>query len=111
MNLSPFVISNIRTLVPVAVGALLTWLASTLKIAIDPNSQAGLVVLAVGVLSGGYYALVHLLEQKWPKIGVLLGVDKVPVYATPPPSGLSVGDAILAPEPTPVAPAAVPPAA
>ena len=96
--MNPFVISQIRTYVPIAIGALLTWLATTLKIVIDPTSQAGLVALTVGVLSSGYYGLVHLLEQKWPKIGVLLGAAKVPVYVTSI-ADPSIGAAIDATEP------------
>lgn len=85
--LSNFVLSNIRTYVPLAVGALLAWLASSLHLVIDPSSQAGLVVLATGALSGAYYGLVHLFEQRWPKLGVLLGAAKLPFYAAQDASG------------------------
>jgi hypothetical protein len=82
--ISSFVTSLIRTWVPVGVGMLLTWLASTLHIVIDPSSQAGLVALCVAVLSAGYYLLARLLERQFPWLGVLLGVAAKPVY---PPSG------------------------
>lgn len=78
--LSNFVISQIRTYVPVLVGALLTWLASSLHVVIEPSSQAGLVALCVALLSAGYYALVRLLEHWRPSLGVLLGVPARPVY-------------------------------
>lgn len=80
MNLSPFVISQIRTYVPVAVGALLTWLASSLKIVIDPSSQTALVALCTAVLSAVYYLLVRVLEKWQPKLGVFLGVAAKPAY-------------------------------
>jgi hypothetical protein len=79
--LSNYVISAIRTYVPLGVGVLLTWLASRLHVVIDPSSQAGLVALCVAVLSATYYALARLLEHRWPMLGVLLGVPAKPAYA------------------------------
>ncbi|HZE66591.1 MAG TPA: hypothetical protein VE081_08185, partial [Sporichthyaceae bacterium] len=67
-------------------GFLLTWLATTLKIVVDPSSQAGLVALCVAALSAGYYALARLLEKRWPALGFLLGVAAKPVYPTAPPA-------------------------
>lgn len=80
-----YVISLIRTWVPIGVGLLLTWLASSLHVVIDPSSQAGLVALCVAVLSAAYYALVRLLEKQFPWLGVLLGAVPKPTYvkATP----------------------------
>lgn len=78
--ISNYVISAIRTYVPIGVGLLLTWLASSLHVVIDPSSQAGLVALCVAVLSTAYYALVRLLEKKWPKLGILLGAAVKPTY-------------------------------
>jgi hypothetical protein len=86
MNVSPYVISFIRTWVPIVIGALLTWLAVTLKIVVDPSSQAGLVALCVAVLSGAYYALVRLLEKQWPQLGLFLGVPAKPSYPAVPPA-------------------------
>lgn len=79
--LTNFVIAQIRTYVPIAVGAALAWLASTLHIVIDPASQTGLVVLAVAVLSAAYYALAKVLERWQPWLGVLLGVPAAASYA------------------------------
>lgn len=81
--LSNYVVSLIRTGVPILVGALLAWLASSLHVVIGPSSQAGLVSLCVAVLSAGYYALVRLLERWKPSLGVLLGVPAKPVYSKP----------------------------
>lgn len=81
--LSNFVTSLIRTYVPIGVGALLAWLATTLGVVIDPSSQAGLVILAVGVLSAAYYWLARILERKWPVLGFLLGAVAKPSYTKP----------------------------
>jgi len=78
--LSNFVVSLIRTYVPLAVGFALTWLASSLKVVVDPSSQAGLVALMVAVLSAAYYFLARLLEKQWPWLGVLLGAVAAPKY-------------------------------
>ena len=68
--MNSFIISLIRTYVPVAVGVALTWLASTLHIVIYPSSQAGLVALCVAVLTSAYYLLARFLESKIPALGV-----------------------------------------
>ena len=81
--ISPLVTSLIRTYVPLGVGLLLTWLAGSLHIVIDPASQPGLAALCVAVISAGYYALARLLERKWPALGVLLGVASTPTYTAP----------------------------
>lgn len=75
------VVSLIRTYVPIGVGLLLTWLASSLHIVVDPSSQPGLVALCVTVVSAGYYALARFLEAKVPALGVLLGAPAKPSYA------------------------------
>lgn len=74
-----YVVSLIRTLVPVAVGTLLTWLAEH---GLDvPADQRGTVSLAgVGIVATGYYVLVRALEKRWPKLGALLGVPVMPTY-------------------------------
>ncbi len=77
---SGYLTSLIRTWVPIGIGLVLTWLAEHFNIVLDSNSQAGLSALAVAVLTAGYYALVRLLEHKWPKIGILLGKAAKPVY-------------------------------
>lgn len=82
--ISNFVTSLIRTYVPIGVGFALTWLASSLRIVVDPSSQAGLVALCVTVLSAGYYFLARVLERKFPFLGVLLGAVAKPVYVKPP---------------------------
>lgn len=81
--LSNLVVSLIRTWTPLLVGYLLTVLAETLHVVIDPSSEPGLVALCVAVLSAAYYALVRLLERWKPSLGVLLGVPAKPIYHKP----------------------------
>lgn len=75
--------SLIRTIVPIAVGALVGWLASR-----GVKVDASTIIPAVdGVVAAVYYAVVRAAEQKWPKVGWLLGAPGAPSYA----SGSSVG--------------------
>jgi len=80
--LSDYVTSHIRTLVPIGMGLLLTWIAAQTKIVVDPQTEASLAAVSVAVLSSGYYALARLLEHKWPRLGWLLGAPKKPTYPT-----------------------------
>lgn len=75
-----FLISVIRTAVPVAVGAVLAWLASRAGIILDADSSAALTTSAVAVSVAVYYALARALETRWPWLGVLLGRRAKPVY-------------------------------
>lgn len=77
---SNFVISNIRTYVPLGMGLLLTWIAAQTHFVLSPHSEATLTGLAVALVSAGYYSLVRLLEHWQPKLGVLLGVPAKPDY-------------------------------
>lgn len=78
-----YVISHIRTLVPYAVGLLVSWLAIHFSIVLDPQTEALLASVSTFVLGSGFYALVRLLEAKWPSLGVLLGVPVKPRYVEP----------------------------
>jgi uncharacterized membrane protein (DUF441 family) len=83
--MSDYLISLIRTWVPVGIGSALAWLA-TFGVDLDADTQAGLVVTLTAVVIAVYYAVVRKLEQRWPAIGrVLLGLGaaKTPVYASP----------------------------
>lgn len=75
-----FLISFIRTAVPVAVGAVLAWLASKTGIILDADSSASLTAGVVAVAVAVYYALARALETRWPWLGVLLGRRAKPVY-------------------------------
>lgn len=79
--ISNFMTSLIRTYVPLTVGFALTWLAATLKIVIDPQTELALGGLAVVALTAAYYWLARLLEKRWPALGFLLGKAAQPKYA------------------------------
>jgi hypothetical protein len=69
----------IRTVVPGAVGAVAAW-GTAHGIGIPDSAQEGVTaVLTFGFLSA-YYAGVHALELRYPKLGALLGIPKRPVY-------------------------------
>lgn len=78
--MSDFVTSLIRTYVPIAVGAVASYLL-TAGIEIDANAQLGLVTFITALLQGVYYLVARLLERKMPSIGgLLLGSSKKPEY-------------------------------
>jgi hypothetical protein len=86
--MNDLVTSWIRSVVPMIVGAALSWIALRTGIVIDEASQAGLVTAFTGLLSGLYYILVRWLETKFPQVGWLLGLPKQPGYvdaSVPPP--------------------------
>lgn len=88
-ELSP---SLIRTLVPMLVGLLGTWLVS-LGVNIDSTVLAGLVTVAIGWV---YYVVIRFLEvfssSKW---GYVLGLKAKPIYS-PPVSRGDAGQAVVA---------------
>lgn len=73
--------SLVRTFVPIIVGALAAVLLTHVGIVL-PIEAASEVMTAI--LSGLYYALIRVLERRWPGIGVFLGSTQQPVYTTPP---------------------------
>jgi len=77
--MSNFVTGLIRTYVPIAVGAVVAWLLAS-GIEMDATSQAGAVVALTGFLQAAYYTAVRFAAEKWPKVGILLGVNKAPSY-------------------------------
>lgn len=78
--MNDLVTSWIRSVVPIAVGAVLSWLAANLGVVIDEASQVGLITLFTGVLSAVYYIVVRWLETKFPQVGWLLGLPTQPQY-------------------------------
>lgn len=80
--MSDFLTSLIRTYVPIAVGAVVSWLA-TRGINLDSAAAAGLASFLTGILSAVYYLAVRLLEKKFPQLGWLLGSAKKPEYTSP----------------------------
>lgn len=75
--MNPFIASLIRTIVPVAAGAVISWFA-LINLHIDAEGQTALASLLTAVLTGGYYLVVRLIEQKVPQAGWLLGLAKSP---------------------------------
>ena len=76
--------SILRTLVPVAVGAVIGWLASA-GITVDPQLEAALGATLTAVGTAAYYVVARLLEvHVSPHFGWLLG-------STQSPDGYSVG--------------------
>lgn len=72
-----------RTFVPIAVGAVLSGLASA-NIVVDPEFEATLGTLLAAGFSAGYYLAVRLLETYvTPKFGWLLGLAKAPAVYSP----------------------------
>jgi len=83
--MSDYILSLIRTWVPIGIGSVLGWLA-THGLGLDPETQAGLIAVLTAVAIGLYYAVVRKLEERWPKVGQFLlglGAAKTPVYADP----------------------------
>ena len=79
--MNDYVISLIRTWVPILAGVLLTWLADALGIVVDDGTSAAVVAALVGLLSAGWYALARVLERFFPWAGLLLGVRSQPAYS------------------------------
>lgn len=78
--MTDFITSLIRTYVPIAVGAVIAWLASR-GIDIDAETQAGVIVALTGVLQALYYFVARILESRVPKLGgILLGRKTTPKY-------------------------------
>ena len=69
--------SLVRTAVPLIVGPLVA------RYGFDVDDPTVSVVLAA-VISYLYYVVVRVLELKFPTLGFLLGMNKQPVYVTPP---------------------------
>jgi hypothetical protein len=79
MQLNDTAISLIRTWVPIAVGAVIAWLA-TAGLELDIETQTALVIGLTGLIQGAYYALVRIIEKRFPQVGWLLGKAKTPNY-------------------------------
>jgi hypothetical protein len=78
--LSDTVIAAVRTGIAAGVALLLTWLLN-LGIEVPAGADEMLYVLAFGLFTALYNAVVILLETKvHPYFGVLLGIPKAPTY-------------------------------
>ena len=79
--MNDFIISQIRTYVPIGVGLALTWLADTFGIVGVDSAAAG--AIAVSLVSAAYYALARWLESKYPFARRMLGIPVAPTYESP----------------------------
>lgn len=78
--LNDYMISLVRTYVPMAIAAALTWLALRYGIVLDEDVSNKLTVAIVGLVLAVYYGVIRALEMRWPWFGKLLGSSKKPVY-------------------------------
>jgi hypothetical protein len=82
--MSDFVISQIRTYIPVVIGAVVAWLVAR-GVLDETSSQEVLTswtAALTAALSALYYFVVRVLASKWSWFGYLLGVNVKPEYAT-----------------------------
>ncbi len=79
MKLNDTFTGLIRTWVPIAVGAAISWLATN-GLELDEETRTATVVAATGAIQALYYTADRLLENKFPAIGWLLGSAKAPTY-------------------------------
>ena len=78
--MNSFITSQIRTIVPIAVGALISWLALQ-GITLDAGAETGLVIFLTSLLQALYYVIARILERRLPHVGAwLLGSSAQPVY-------------------------------
>jgi uncharacterized membrane protein (DUF441 family) len=87
-----YLLSLIRTVVPVGVGAFVAWLAS-LGVDAGATANTGLVIGVTGLVIGAYYALVRAIEPKLPAFlrALLIGAARTPTYAPAAPSFVPLG--------------------
>lgn len=64
--------SFVRTLVPFAVGQIVSF-AATLGIEVTEDQETAFTVVLGFIVAAVYYVVVRFVEQKWPKVGILLG--------------------------------------
>lgn len=75
--MTAFALSLIRTIVPIAVGSLLGWLA-VLGLNIDQAGAEGLAIFIAGTLTAAYYSAIRWIGQRYPGVEILLGSRQSP---------------------------------
>lgn len=83
MNDNDYVLSLVRTWVPIGVGAVLSYIAVRWGIVVPEDISTELAVGLTGVVIALYYGIVRALEKQWPWFGKLLGSSKKPAYVEP----------------------------
>lgn len=74
---TPAAPSIVRTIVPVAVGQVVAYLV-TLGVVVPEDVEAALTLILGFVITTVYYIAIRFLEQKFPKLGALLGWAATP---------------------------------
>ncbi|WP_353707595.1 hypothetical protein ABRQ22_17190 [Cellulosimicrobium sp. ES-005] len=77
--MTDFVLSLVRTVVPIGVGALISWLALR-GVEVEESAQNALISGATALIIAAYYAAARALETRWPWFGYLLGTRSEPTY-------------------------------
>ena len=86
--MNDYFLSLIRTWVPIAVGAVLSWLAAR-GLSLDEEATYGLTAFLTALGGAVYYALARGLESRWPALGrLLLGSKRTPAYEPPVPDAV-----------------------
>ncbi|MFC5188154.1 hypothetical protein [Actinomadura harenae] len=84
MTFNDYVVSLVRTAVPVGVGTGLAWIAVHFGILVPEDASSGLKLGATAVAIGVYYAGARAVEHRWPRVGRFLTsfslVGRVPTY-------------------------------
>lgn len=70
----------VRTYVPLAVGFLISWLA-TLGVNVNSDGRTALVSGVTAVITAVYYTVAHALETRWSVFSLLLGSTNTPSYS------------------------------
>jgi len=83
---SVYLISLIRTVVPVVVGTVIGWLNADMWVkdaavgVFGSLDSTKVTAASVAASIGVYYALVRKLEEWWSPAGALLGMKSMPIY-------------------------------
>ena len=80
MTINDRLIALIRTYVPYAVGAAAAWVFATFALDLRGDVEAAVVAFSIPVVQNLYYLVVRVAETRFPAVGVLLGISRVPAY-------------------------------
>jgi hypothetical protein len=80
--INDYVIARIRTFVPIAVGAVVAWLATKWGVVIDAETSAAGVSFIAGLAGAVWYQLGSWLATKFSWAGWLLGYPAAPGYGS-----------------------------
>ncbi|TDD37909.1 hypothetical protein E1287_07580 [Actinomadura sp. KC06] len=79
--MNDYIVSLIRTWVPIGIGNALAWLALHYGVVVDADASTKLKLGAAAAVVAGYYALALAVERRWPGVGrflVALGLQRTP---------------------------------